>query len=98
MPKNSNSGRAAAEEFISYLKPGKRVWLKVEEPDKSGKSNLVVRGVGENPVTYQGWQVLGTETFLVIDEVLGEGRKAQLQTFMINTRYIRYMGTEENSD
>jgi len=73
-------------EFNKFLMSGNRVWLKIEEKGKE-----VLYG-HEGDLIYQGYQAIGTATFLVFDKVDGEGKKAQIRSLMKNTNRIIDMG------
>ena len=89
----------SAQEFKEYLVPGKRVWLTVEDPDTAregsqSKTKMTVRYGVDGDMVYQGYQVLGTTTFLLFDRIEGTGRKTQSHQnpVTINANRVLYLG------
>ena len=76
-------------EFQEYVKPGNRVWIKVEEQGKD-----VMYGI-DGGLVYQGYQHIATATFLIFDMVEGEGKKATTKSLMKNANRVIDMGNME---
>lgn len=71
------------DDFREYLKPGARVAFYAER----GKESLSYGGDGKR-VLYRGYQVIGTDTFLVFDHLTGTGKKTKTTRTSVNAKRI----------
>ena len=77
-------------EFREYVKPGTMIWFIADQgkgPEQYGVDGDMV---------YQGYQVIGTVTFLVFDHVKGSGKKMKRQTLSINALDVKRLGRIES--
>jgi hypothetical protein len=70
------------DDFREYLKPGMRVAFFAERGDE------VLSYGGDGCIVYQGYQVIGTDTFLIIDHLTGSGKKTKTTTTSINAKKV----------
>lgn len=70
------------DDFREYLKPGMRVTFFAE------RGADVLSYGGDGRVIYQGYQVIGTETFLIIDILTGSGKKTKTTTISVNAKKV----------
>lgn len=74
--------------YVEYVQPGTRVWMKISNPD--GSETLLG---DDGRLTFQGYWVLGTATFLIFDQVDGTGKTTKLsQSYVANADEVRFMG------
>ena len=78
-----------AEEVVDNIVIGKRAWFKVLDPDS--KTGTVMMGT-DGELTYAGYQVIGNQTFLVLDRSDGVGKKSKVSTFGINASHVLLAG------
>ena len=83
------------DEVVDNLIVGKRAWFKILDPDPPSKDGKKVATLGINEaVTFAGYQVLGNQTFLIVDRVLtGAGKKTKIESLGINASYVLYAGS-----
>jgi hypothetical protein len=90
---NGNNTR----EFVDYIVPPKKVWIRILDPEdakKPRKDPIKVSGTDGN-LTYVGYQTIGTMTILVFDRFAGSGRKTSVERFSVNAASILYMDLME---
>ncbi len=76
----------AQDEYIEFVKPGSTVWFFA---DQEGS----IKQYGEDGTwTYQGYQVIGTATFLIFDHTTGAGKKAKMDSLSLNALDVKRMG------
>lgn len=74
--------------YQEYLQPGARVWVKISNPD--GTEEILGK---DGRLTYQGYWMTGSNTFLIFDEVDGTGTSTKIcQTYAANANEVRYIG------
>lgn len=69
-----------------FVKPGIPVWFYA---DQEGEIKLYG---DDGSMTYQGYQVIGTVTFLIFDHTTGAGKKAKMNSLSINAFDVKRMG------
>lgn len=70
------------DDFREHLQPGYRVVIWFNEGD-----DVLILGNRESYV-YQGYQVIGTETFWIVDVVRGTGKKTKTTRIALNAANI----------
>lgn len=77
--------------YCDYLKPGVRIWAILNDPE-TGKS---IKCGLDGTFVYEGYQVIGTVTFMLVSQIVGVGKKSSQRSLTINAADVRRIGKYE---
>lgn len=87
---------AVEPQYQEFVKPGKRVWIKMRDPDNAPNGRVhVFHGLDDDHLVYAGYQHIGTATYLIFNRVEGVGKKARVATFALNSLIVPEIGSVE---
>jgi len=87
----------AKDNHVEALTPGCKCWIIADEEHLEGKKKVRYRTMGaDGNLTYVGYQIIGGNSFLVLDEAQkGHGKHTKVRTFLLNADRIIYTGAVE---